>query len=58
MPRQQVYEHFGPEMIHAMVILIVEQINILRVKAGLPEITKDQVQAKLKTEFDRLTMEL
>lgn len=58
MPRPQVYEHFGPEMIHAIVILIVEQFNVLRVKAGMPQITKDQVQAALKAEFDRLTTEL
>ena len=58
MPRPQFYEHFGPEMIHAIVILIVEQFNVLRVKAGMPEITKDQVETALKTEFDRLTAEL
>ena len=45
-------------MIHAIVILIVEQFNVLRVKAGMPQITKDQVQAALKAEFDRLTTEL
>lgn len=45
-------------MIHAIVILIVEQFNVLRVKAGMPEITKDQVETALKTEFDRLTAEL
>jgi len=58
MPRPQVYEHFGPEMIHAMVILIVEQFNVMRVKAGLPEITKVQVETALKTKFDELTAEL
>ncbi len=58
MPRPQIYEHFGPEMIHAIVILIVEQFNVLNVKAGLPQITKDQVETALKTKFDELTVEL
>ena len=58
MPRPQIYEHFGPEMIHAMVILIVEQFNVLRVKAGMPEITKTQVENQLKTKFDELTADL
>lgn len=58
MPRPQIYEHFGPEMIHAIVILIVEQFNVLRVKAGMPEITKRQVESALKTKFDELTADL
>lgn len=52
------YEHFGPEMIHAVVILIVEQLNVLRAKAGLPNITKAQVETALKTKFDELTADL
>lgn len=58
MPRPQLYNHFGPEMIHAIVILIVEQLNVLRNKAGLPDITKAQVETALKVKFDELTDEL
>lgn len=58
MPRPQLYNHFGPEMIHAIVILIVEQLNVLRSAAGLPDITKAQVETALKTKFDELTDEL
>ncbi|OGN96286.1 MAG: hypothetical protein A2Y89_02680 [Chloroflexi bacterium RBG_13_51_18] len=58
MPRPQVYEHFGPEMIHAIVILIVEQLNVLRAKAGMPVITKEQVETALKTRFDELTADI
>jgi hypothetical protein len=50
--------HFGPEMIHAIIILIVEQLNVLRNKAGLPDITKAQVETALKAKFDELTDEL
>lgn len=58
MTRPQIYEHFGPEMIHAIVLLIVEQFNALQTKAGLPKITKAQVETALKTKFDELTTEL
>ena len=58
MPRPQVYEHFGPEMIHAIVILIIEQFNALRAKAGMPVITKAQVEKQVKDKFDELTADL
>jgi len=58
MPRPQTYEHFGPEMIHAIVILIVEQFNVLRDKGGMSKITKGQVETALKTKFDELTADL
>ena len=58
MARPELYLHFGPEMVHAIVILIVEQLNVLRNKAGLPDITKAQVETALKAKFDELTDEL
>lgn len=58
MPRPELYLHFGPEMIHAIVILLVEQLNVLRSAAGLPDITKAKVETALKTKFDELTNEL
>ena len=58
MPRPKLYLHFGPEMLHAIVILLVEQLNILRNKTGLPDITKAQVETALKAKFDELTKDL
>jgi len=57
MQRPQLYDHFGPELLHAIVVLLVEQLNVLRKKAGLKSINTEQVQTTLKTKFDELTNE-
>lgn len=56
--RPELYGHFGPELIHALVILVVEQLNTVRSFHELQSITMQQVEAALQTKFDELTAAL
>ena len=51
--REELYRKFGPILIDAIVQITKDEINILRVKAGLPERTNQQlitaIDNKLKT---------
>ena len=51
--REELYRKFGPILIDAIVQIIKDEINILRVKAGLSERTNQQlitaIDNKLKT---------
>lgn len=51
--RQELYRMFGPILIEAIVLIIKDEINILRTQASLPERTNQQIidaiEAKLST---------
>lgn len=53
MTREELYRKFGPMLVEAIVLIIKDEINVLRVKAGLPERTNQQIitaiDNKLKT---------
>lgn len=56
--RPELYKCFGPEMIHALVILVVEQLNMVRSFHELQQITIQQVETALQLKFDELTANL
>ena len=41
--REDLYRKFGPQLIEALVLIIKDEINILRGEAGLPERTNQQI---------------
>lgn len=51
--REKLYQMFGPLLIEAIVLIIKDEINILRTNASLPERTNQQIidaiEAKLAT---------
>jgi len=52
--REDLYGRFGPELIEAVVKMVLDEINILRVEASLPERTTQQVMTALETKLDGL----
>ena len=54
MDRDKLYEHFGPMLLEATARVILDEINVLRIEAGLSERTIDQVITALKNKYDSL----
>lgn len=52
--RDELYQKFGPMMTEALARLTLQQINVLRVKAGLAAITAQQFLDALDTELANL----
>ncbi|MBW1996366.1 MAG: hypothetical protein JRJ29_00235 [Deltaproteobacteria bacterium] len=52
--REEVYERWGPMLLEAIVRLLVNEINILRQKVGLPPRTMAQVLAAVLNEYNSL----
>lgn len=44
MTREELYRKFGPLLIEAIVLIIKDEINILRTELGLPERTNEQIR--------------
>jgi len=43
MTREEIYIKFGPLLVEAIVLVIKDEINILRTQAGLSERTNEQI---------------
>jgi hypothetical protein len=41
--REDLYKQFGPKLIEAVALVLKEEINLLRLKGGLPERTNEQL---------------
>lgn len=58
MAREQLYEQFGPKLIEAVALVVMDEINILRANANLTERTKEQlvnaIEAKILTVPDKV----
>jgi hypothetical protein len=52
--REGLYHLFGAKMMEAVILVIKDEINILRVKAGLPERTDEQVRQAITTKIDNM----
>jgi len=52
--RDELFGKFGPRFIEAMALMVLDAINELRVKAGLPVYTKEQVMAKMENHLSTL----
>jgi hypothetical protein len=52
--RETLYDQFGPKMFEAMLQVILDENNILRVALGLPERTMAQASDKLESKLDNI----
>ena len=56
MTREKLYQCFGPKLLEAIVLIIKDEINLLRTELKLPERTNKQIinviSAKLESLFD------
>lgn len=55
MTRAKLYQHFGPLLIEAIVLIIKDEINILRVEAGLPKRTNEQIISAISAKLESLS---
>lgn len=52
--REELYKRFGPLFIEALVLIIKDEINILRQRAGLSERNDEQVITALENKLNSL----
>ena len=54
MNREELYQKFGPMLVEAIVLIIKDEINILRGKANLPERTNLQIMTAIGNKISSL----
>jgi len=52
--RAELYRKFGPLILEAIVMIVKDEINILRQKAGLAERTNQQLMNAIESRLDEL----
>lgn len=52
--REQLYRKFGPILLNAIVMIVKDEINILRQEAGLAERTNQQLMNAIDSKLDEL----
>lgn len=52
--RQSLYRQFGPKLLEAIVLVIKDEINLLRAEHGLAERTNQQLVNALQAKLDTL----
>lgn len=52
--RDDTYQKFGPILLEAMVLVLLEQVNILRQNQGMPEITEQDLIDSLNNHLNEL----
>jgi len=52
--RDELYRRFGPILLEAMVLVLLEQINVLRKEQGMPEITEQDLMDSLNNHLAEL----
>jgi len=55
MTREELYQKFGPMLLEAIVLIIRDEINILRGQHGLPERTNEQIINAISDKLSSLT---
>lgn len=55
MPREDLYKKFGPMLIEALALVMLDEINALRASLSLPLRTKQQLVNALKAKLDSLS---
>ncbi len=55
MTRQELYRKFGSMLLEAIVLIIRDEINILRTNAGLPERTNTQIMTAIDNKLKTLS---
>lgn len=53
--RDDTYAKFGPMLLEAMLLVILEHINVLRNEQGMPEITEQDLIDSLNNHLSELT---
>jgi len=53
--REELYKMFGPMLIEAIVLIIKDEINILRVEVGLSERTNQQLIDSINNRLSSLS---
>jgi len=51
MTREELYQRFGPKLIEAIVLIIKDEVNILRANASLAERTDQQIIDAIETKL-------
>ncbi len=54
MTRDELYKQFGPKLLEAVVLMIKDEINALRIANGLAERTNEQLINALETKIENL----
>jgi len=52
--RDELFRRFGPMLLEALIIMIVEECNRLRSKAGMPHITKEMFFDEINNHLSEL----
>ncbi len=55
MSREELYKKFGPMLMEAVVLVIKDEINLLRAFAGLQERTNQQIINAVSNKLSTLT---
>ena len=55
MTRHELYQRFGAKLLEAIVLIIKDELNILRVKAGLSERTNEQLINVIGNKLSQVT---
>lgn len=53
--RKELYKKFGPLLVEAVVLIIKDEINLLRVECGLPERTNQQMVSAIESKLGTLS---
>lgn len=55
MTRAELYRRFGPKIVEAVVLIIKDEINLLRAEHNLPERTNQQIIDAIETKLETLS---
>lgn len=50
--RKVLYRKFGPKLMEALALTVKDELNILRIAAGLPERTNQQIVDAVSSKLD------
>lgn len=53
--REELYRKFGPMLIEAIVLIIKDEINIMRTQLGLPKRTNKQLSTAIDDKLSSLS---
>lgn len=54
MTREELYRRFGPKLLEAIVLLVKDEINLLRTQHGLPARTNQQIIDALESKLSNI----
>jgi len=55
MTRNELYRRFGPKLIEAIVLIVKDEINLMRSQLGLPERTNEQIKNAISNKLESLS---